>query len=424
LDKPEQQLPINTVLGKLRILEILDRDGGPRLRIAENASGSRYLAFEVEVMEQGSRWLYAPISDTRIDHLMAGKLPLRRIYSDPEDGFIFGVCVSPQSSSVDVMTADAVESDWLPLNDDVGFAQAEGFTANGGGSPSHAGPCIHRITIHRPRSSKAIAFTALTAVAAHWAKFVHAGLEATPCLLDASANPLVFELQTPAEAQLLPGLQCLQGLIASPTPEQIESQLSPQACKRLEQLLSTLYDDKLTLSIQLMEPEPLSLVLSHARTQALRAALLGVNQQRIGATEVPQADDLDKLFRMLELMQSGETNLGYRLDLSPRHMNYYKQAARILDLLNDNDGITGRGYYLVSLSQVVERYEIAMMLFESSPVGFAWLRSSEVQTAVDLNPDSALTFLNAHSSNLSAATVSRRAQTLRYWVQTFQTKLA
>jgi hypothetical protein len=424
LDKPEQHLPIDTFLGKLRILEILDRDGGPRLRITENASGSRYLAFEVEVMEQGSRWLYVPISDTRIDDLMAGKLPLREIYTDPEDGFIFGVRVSPQASSVDLMAADAVEPDWLPLDDDAGFAQAEGFTVDGGGSPPNAGPCIHRITIHRPRSSKAIAFAALTAVAADWAKFIHAELEATPCLLNASADPLVFELQTPAESKLRPGLQCLQGLITSPTPGQIETQLSPQACKRLEQLLSTLHNDKLTLSIQLAEPDPLSLVLSHARTQALRAALMGINQQRIGATEVPQADDLDKLFRMLELIQAGETNLGYRLELSPRHLNYYKQAARILDLLNDSDGITSRGYYLVSLSQVVERYEIAMMLFESSPVGFAWLRYSKVQTAVDLDPGSAPAFLNAHSSNLAAATVGRRAQTLRYWVQAFKTKLA
>ncbi|NJN20301.1 MAG: hypothetical protein HC812_02700 [Leptolyngbya sp. RL_3_1] len=179
----------------------------------------------------------------------------------------------------------------------------------------------------------------------------------------------------------------------SPTPEQISESFNYQECKLLELFLETLHKDKLTLTTELdLDSDSPVLVLSHSKVQDLRLALIDFNQRRIESLDVPQADDLNKLFKMLELMKSGESNLGYQLELSPRQVNYYKQAARVLDLLDERDAITSRGYYLVSLSDMAERYEIAMMLFESSPIGFAWLRYSEVQTVVDLDPESATAF--------------------------------
>lgn len=419
----DNHLPTNTFLGKLRILEILDWHDRPHVLITENASGNRYVAFWADATENEGCWLYASVSEPRIDCLVAGRLALRSIYTEPEDGFIFWVRSPHQApSSVEVTTADALEPGLLPSPNDCLTTQAGFFAADDFVATQNTDPLIHEITIHRPRSSKAIAFESLASVAASWSQLVHAALNSPPVLLRTSTHPLVFELQT--EAGLPQLLQHLQTLIVSPTPEQLNTSYSHQEWKLLERFLEALHSDKLTCSIKLQsDGEPLNLVLSYASTKALRTALIGLNQQSVGATDVPQADDLDKLFSMLELMKAGDSNLGYHLELSPRHINYYKQAARVLDLLDERDSITSRGYYLVSLPHVVERYEIAMMLFESSPVGFAWLRYSAVQTAVDLDPESSTAFLNAQSTNLSAATISRRAQTLRYWVQSFREQL-
>ncbi len=418
-------LPINTFLGKLSILEVLDWHDSPRLLIAENAAGNRYIAFWADATEQENRWLYAAVSEHQIDRFLWGELALRTIYTDPEDGLIFLVHSSLQASSVDVTTADALEPDLLPPpNDCLETAERFGAEDDQVATPSTA-TLVHGITIHRPRSSKAIAFESLAAVALSWSKLVHAVTGAPPISVGARVGSLTVELQTQAGPQLPSLLNRLCTLIASPTPEHINATLSPQECRLIQQLLAALHADTLTLSVKLpFDSDALALALSHANAKALRAALIGLSQHRIGPTDVPQADDLNKLFSMLELMQANESNLGYHLELSPRHINYYKQAARILDLLDPRDILTSRGHYLVSLPHLVERYEIAMMLFESSPVGFAWLQHAGVHTAIDLEPESAMAFLNAQSTELSAATIGRRAQTLRYWVQSFRDQLA
>jgi hypothetical protein len=424
-DPLNQHLPTNTLLGKLSAIEMIDWYDRPRLLIAENAAGHRYIAFWADETKRGNRWLYASASDARIDSLISGLVPLRRIYTEPEDEFIFLVD-SPHAApaSVDVITAAAIEPELLPPPDDFLTVQA-GFDGGKPDAAKTADRLIHGITIHRPRSSKVVTFESLASVAAGWGKLVQSGLNESPIAVDASANPLEFVLQTDAGPKLPDLLHRLQALIASPTPEQIQTSLPPQECKLLALLLETLHTDKLTLSIKLdVNSASPALVLSHSVTKALRAALNDFNQRRVGPADVPQADDLNKLFRMLELIKAGESNLSYLLELSPRHMSYYRQAARILDLLGLNDAITSRGDYLVSLSHLVERYEIAMMLFESSPVGLAWLRYGDAQTAMDLEPESSTDFLNAQSTDLSAATIGRRAQTLRYWVQTFREQLA
>jgi hypothetical protein len=279
---------------------------------------------------------------------------------------------------------------------------------------------IHEVTVNRPRSSAVIAFEALASVVTNWSKLIHSVLSAPPILVNASVSSLIIELQTEAEPKLPNFFSSLRILIDSPTSEQISANLSHQECKRLELFLESLYKDKLTLSIKIIsETEQPSLVMSHSLIRPLRLALIDFNQRRIESIEVPQADNLDKLFRMLELMRDGESSLGYHLSLSPRQIAYYKHAGRILDLLNESGSISSRGQYFINLSSV-ERYKFAMLLFESSPVGFAWLHYCNVTSVLNLDRDSAGTFLTSQCSDLATATIGRRAQTLRYWVTLFQ----
>jgi hypothetical protein len=134
------------------------------------------------------------------------------------------------------------------------------------------------------------------------------------------------------------------------------------------------------------------------------------------------SNDLDKLLRMIELINNGVADLGLLLGLAPRQVKYYQHAALVLDLLNESYFITSRGKYLLTLPQVNDRYKVVMLLFESSPIGFAWLRYCQKQSVLDIDPDSAGDFLESRSSNLSSNTIGRRARTLRAWAMTFQSQ--
>lgn len=414
-------LPLNTLLGNLRIVEILDWYDGPRLFVAENAAGHHYIAFWADEQEDVSLWLYSSVSESRISRLISGKLALRNIYTEPEDEVLFLVRLSHQvQSTVEVISPDRIEVDLLPPNGDFLTSEEDFFTETDFVDIKSNEILKHEITVNRPRSKSIIAFEALASVAAYWSKLVHSVLKVPPISVSASVGSLVVELQTDAGSKLPNFFNSLRTLIDSPTPEQISENLNHQESKLLELFLESLHQNKLTLTTKITFGADLpSLVLSHSNVRELRLALIDFNQRRVESTEVPQADDLNKLFRMLVLMNEGEINLGYHLSLSPRQVNYYKHASRVLDLLNESGSITSRGHYLINLSQA-DRYDVAMMLFESSSVGFAWLRYSEVLSALDLDPESAESFLKSQCSNLAPATVGRRAQTLRYWVTVFQ----
>jgi hypothetical protein len=419
-------LPLNTILGQLRIIEVLDWYDGPRLFIAQNRSGSRYIVFWADETEEGSLWLYASASENRIDGIVSGKLDLRRIYTEPEEGMIFLIRLfKDKPSSVEMVFHHDIDQELLPPVDDfLIFEDRESFSENDILDLVESNPhLIHEINISKPRSNAIVAFESLSSVAAIWSKLIHCALDAPPVLVGVRVGSLIAELQTESGDKLPKFFNKLQMLVKSPTHEHIEANLSRQECKLLEMFLELLHKEKLTLSTKIIStPDNSLLVLSHFVVHDLRLVLIDFNQQTVESAEVPQADNLDKLFRMIELMNDGVADLGILLGLSPRQVNYYKHAALVLDLLNENYSITSRGQYLLTLPQVKDRYKVVMLLFESSPIGFAWLRYCKKQSVLDIDPDSAGAFLESRSSNLSINTIGRRARTLRAWVIIFQTQ--
>jgi hypothetical protein len=421
-------LPIGTMLGKLKIIEVLDWYDGPRLFIAENASGIRYIAFWADETEEEDLWLYSSVSEHRISCIISGKLDLRSIYTSPEDEIVFLIRLKNNSqslASVEAIDPSKIEQELLPPYGDFLTGNEEFFTEKKYlDTAENISPLIHEIIISRPRSNAIIGFESLSSVATSWSRLIHSVLNTSPVLVSTSVGSLVVALQTDIGDELPNFFRRLNTLINSPTREHISNNFSNQECKLLELFLESLHKDKLTLSTKIISlPDQHPLILSHLVIHELRLALIDFNQQRVESVEVPQANDLNRLFRMLELMNIGENNIGYKLSLSPRQVKYYQQAARILDLLNENDLITSRGKYFLSLSQISDRYKVAMLLFESSPVGFAWLSYCNQQSVMTLDPESALNFLESQSSNLSTNTIGRRSKTLRAWVLTFQTQV-
>ncbi len=66
---------------------LLDFDG-PRLILRRSEAGQLYLAWWLETMDSIDRWIYLPLSPSRLHTILSGGIPTREALRQPEDGFL------------------------------------------------------------------------------------------------------------------------------------------------------------------------------------------------------------------------------------------------------------------------------------------------------------------------------------------------
>lgn len=187
------------------------------------------------------------------------------------------------------------------------------------------------------------------------------------------------------------------------------------AVRRVIELLGALAeaDAVLEVTTQLDEEDPKTFDLQAPTKQLLEAAQR-VSATRIPSMDVPQANDLAKVFRFVELVHSGEYPTPESLDVVDRQVNYYRRAAEILGYLKDGR-LTPGGRVLARASRA-EQWQSALERFTASDVGSAWIDWCEVSTMLEIEPTSAADFLRDVTVGLSEATVKRRAASLESWL--------
>jgi hypothetical protein len=144
--------------------------------------------------------------------------------------------------------------------------------------------------------------------------------------------------------------------------------------------------------------------------------------RKLLSAHVPQQDNLDRIVAVLRLLANGTevrpTALGMPdTQSSLRHIEYMRQAARILGLLADDGSVTAVGQMLARLpeSRVLDLLSVQ---FELSTVGRLWKKWSEVADLHHLNENSAVQFLL--ESGLTPSMAERRGRTLRTWLLRFK----
>jgi hypothetical protein len=135
----------------------------------------------------------------------------------------------------------------------------------------------------------------------------------------------------------------------------------------------------------------------------------------ITSAAVPQTDSLDRIIQVVEVVASGKVLASTTIDLSQRHIDYHKHAARLLHLLSDEGTLAPAGATLVALPPS-RRYDHLAIQFEVSICGQAWMKWAGVSRVADLDPETAFEFLR-NKSNLTEAMVARRGRTLRRWAR-------
>lgn len=143
---------------------------------------------------------------------------------------------------------------------------------------------------------------------------------------------------------------------------------------------------------------------------------------QVASGDVPQSDSFERIIQVVALIAKGVVLSPETIDLSERHINYHKQAARILGLLDGEGAATQAGKAVATLAPN-RQFDLLRIQFEMSRCGQAWLNFANVQGIEQIAPEQAEAFLRRRA-RLSNSMVARRGRCLRRWVRDLKTGAA
>ena len=107
-----------STLGRLEILETFEYYDQPVLFSCKNAVGHLYLVVAADENEQNETWLYAGVSEERLNLIRSGAIDLHDAFADPEDGYVLQAIVPYDNQTgiqTDFIPPDQVPEDMFPV---------------------------------------------------------------------------------------------------------------------------------------------------------------------------------------------------------------------------------------------------------------------------------------------------------------------
>jgi hypothetical protein len=136
---------------------------------------------------------------------------------------------------------------------------------------------------------------------------------------------------------------------------------------------------------------------------------------RVESSLIPQFDSIERVLEAVSVLSSRGELSEDTIDLSHRHVNYVKHAARMLGLVSMEGEVTPVGRRVLTLS-AEKRGAVLRAQFEQSACGQAWLVWARASTLDQVDPSSAETFLQQRT-DLPPGMIKRRGRTLRRWCE-------
>lgn len=106
------------MLGRLEIVEIYVYYDQPVLFSCKSAAGHLYLVVAADENDQYETWMYAGVSEERLNLIRSGAIDLHDAFAEPESGFLVQAIV-PYDDQTQVLTshiqADQISKDMLPV---------------------------------------------------------------------------------------------------------------------------------------------------------------------------------------------------------------------------------------------------------------------------------------------------------------------
>lgn len=162
-------------------------------------------------------------------------------------------------------------------------------------------------------------------------------------------------------------------------------------------------------------PHQVSFVMAPVNSPApTRRRGRGRWKRDLRSLDVPQADNIDRVFLVTEIVGSGDIPTAEKLEIEPRQVDYYVRAAICLGLITEQRQLSVAGQRLIGLERD-QRKALAAVLFETSNCGGAWVDWAQRESLSDVSPDTASRFLIDTVDGLNKITATRRSKTLIAW---------
>ena len=113
-------LPLNSPLGKLKIIEVYHYYDGPKLFSCRSNSGQIYYAFWLGDDNESDNWMYVPVSRNRYIAARSGSISLYDVCKNSEDEFVWMVEIPFDTSKITLVQlrlCEELSDDLLPSID-------------------------------------------------------------------------------------------------------------------------------------------------------------------------------------------------------------------------------------------------------------------------------------------------------------------
>lgn len=110
-------LPEVSILGELNIIEVIIYYDFPRVFICENGNKEIYLSISTEESDEDFKFIYIPISITRLEDIKNKNISLKDAIKSSENGYVYLITIpvaSGESSKKQIVYSSDIPEEWLP----------------------------------------------------------------------------------------------------------------------------------------------------------------------------------------------------------------------------------------------------------------------------------------------------------------------
>lgn len=424
-------LPKHEAFGEIKVVNVYSHYDVPRTFVSITEKQGYVFSFWIDETETFDSWYYVCISEEQLGRLEAGLIQLRDLFKGNKVFQVDTPYDCEIQSTVNQIQNEQLDSEALPPK---GFALRKvGYNEYCVDKFSEESffctESSHQIRINNPRSKKPIAWDAIESIFGIWEKIHNELLESfdnladdifiTPGPAEVGSYKINFEsshndIALESARRLFVGLKAANGQINR--LEALSFDLS-----LVEELLSSLSEYNLQFEVRDSSGNVIE-DLDYKDLSDSIQTIFEYNQEKVPSSLVPQANDISRIITYIKSKSRGIPFTSESEGIAPRQITYYTTASKMLGFV-DNGLLTPIGWRLSETDSVQTQYEILLDRFETSRCGWAWMKYCNVNSALKLEPSSAVEFLKQRSTGLSDSTLLRRASTLRKWPELFRDKL-
>lgn len=413
----------DSMFGTLTYQNIYEFFEGPKFFSVKNEIDSIFVVYWLGDYEEFDKWVVIPISFERLEHLERKRIDIRSVLMHQEQKKYFQFEIYYDDEHVDVTVLNAVTvTKNMKLPESNLFISSVMPVLPNGKIGKEVEFSTHEIHVEKTASAtEPLVLKGVSRVFECFNDFYSSILRAVDekdLMRPISGRPGSFVLSFQAEKmqQIEPLLQELNALLLA--RGDIIGFIKRKSID--VQMLSALFDSvkETSSSFDLKNnyTDESVLVVRKSDAEFYSDQLAKMSAQVVGGYQVPQANLIDQIFKIVELKWQDKHLDLVSTGLDERHILYYIHAAKILGFLNERGGVSALGQQLAE-SEYGKRLRIAARSFEASHCGWAWIQWSQVKNLTEIDPGTAEQFLNEMCLSLSSKTKKRRASTLRQWYE-------